>query len=77
MASVSITGKDLRHLTHLFESGTAIGLTDKAKAEIKALSNPRESLAEDYQMRSLSVAKRRLHQAGARLAWVLNEAFPE
>jgi hypothetical protein len=39
---------------------------------------PGATLGDDYQARSLPVAKRRLYQAGApRLAWVLNEAFPE
>jgi S1/P1 Nuclease len=34
-------------------------------------------LADDYQAKSLPVAKRRLYQAGVRLAMVLNEAFGE
>ena len=33
-------------------------------------------LGNDYQAKSLPVAKRRLYQAGMRLAMVLNEAFP-
>jgi hypothetical protein len=32
-------------------------------------------LADDYQAKSLPAAKRRLYQAGVRLAWVLNEVF--
>ncbi len=38
---------------------------------------PGTKLGDDYQARSLPVAKRRLYQAGARLARVLNEVFPE
>jgi hypothetical protein len=34
-------------------------------------------LGDDYQARSLPVAKRRLYRAGARLAWVLNKEFGE
>ena len=33
-------------------------------------------LGDAYQAKSLPVAKQRLYRAGARLAWVLNEAFP-
>jgi hypothetical protein len=36
---------------------------------------PGTKLADEYQARSLPVAKRRLYQAGARLAWVLNETL--
>jgi hypothetical protein len=32
-------------------------------------------LGEAYQAQGLAVVKRRLYQAGARLAWVLNEAL--
>jgi hypothetical protein len=32
-------------------------------------------LADDYQARSLPVAKRRLYEAGVRLAWVLNDTL--
>jgi hypothetical protein len=32
-------------------------------------------LGDAYQVRSLLVVKRRLDQAGARLAWVLNDAL--
>ena len=32
-------------------------------------------MGEDYQAQGLAVVKRRLYQAGARLAWVLNEAL--
>jgi S1/P1 Nuclease len=32
-------------------------------------------LGDEYQAKSLPVAKRRLYQAGVRLAMVLNEAF--
>jgi hypothetical protein len=38
---------------------------------------PGAKLDDVYQAKSLSVARRRLYQAGARLAWVLNEAFRE
>jgi hypothetical protein len=38
---------------------------------------PGAKLGDAYQARSLPVAKRRLYQAGARLAWVLNEVFSE
>jgi hypothetical protein len=38
---------------------------------------PGAKLADDYQARSLPVAKRRLYEAGVRLAWVLNGAFPD
>jgi hypothetical protein len=34
-------------------------------------------LGEVYQAHGLAVVKRRLYQAGARLAWVLNEALLE
>jgi hypothetical protein len=34
-------------------------------------------LADDYQARSLPVVRRRLYQAGVRLAMVLNEVFQE
>jgi hypothetical protein len=37
---------------------------------------PGTKLADDYQARSLPEAKRRLYEAGIRLALVLNEAFP-
>jgi S1/P1 Nuclease len=33
-------------------------------------------LGDDYQAKSLPVAKERLYRAGARLAMVLNESFP-
>ena len=36
---------------------------------------PGAKLGEDYQAQDLAVVKRRLYQAGARLAWVLNEAL--
>jgi nuclease S1 len=36
---------------------------------------PGAKLGDDYQAKSLPVAKRRLYQAGVRLAWVLNQAF--
>jgi hypothetical protein len=32
-------------------------------------------LGEDYQAQGLAVVKRRLYQAGVRLAWVLNDAL--
>ena len=32
-------------------------------------------LGDAYQARSLPVVKRRLYQAGGRLAWMLDEAF--
>jgi nuclease S1 len=38
---------------------------------------PGQKLADEYQDANLPVARRRLAQAGLRLAWVLNEAFPE
>jgi hypothetical protein len=38
---------------------------------------PGTKLADDYQARSLPVAKRRLYEAGVRLAWVLNGVFSE
>jgi nuclease S1 len=38
---------------------------------------PGAKLGDAYQAKSLPMAKRRLYQAGARLAIVLNEAFPE
>ena len=38
---------------------------------------PGTKLGDAYQARSLPVAKRRLYQAGVRLAWVLNEALGE
>jgi hypothetical protein len=38
---------------------------------------PGAKLADDYQARSLPVAKRRLHQASIRLAWVLNQVIAE
>lgn len=38
---------------------------------------PGAKLGDAYQARSLPVAQRRLYQAGARLAWVLNEALRE
>jgi S1/P1 Nuclease len=38
---------------------------------------PGAKLADDYQAKSLPVAKRRLYQAGVRLAMVLNEVFQE
>jgi hypothetical protein len=38
---------------------------------------PSAKLADDYQVRSLPVAKQRLCQSVVRLAMVLNEAFPE
>ncbi len=38
---------------------------------------PGARLGDAYQEASLLVAKRRLYQAGARLAIVLNEVFPE
>jgi hypothetical protein len=34
-------------------------------------------LAESYQVRELPMVKRRLYEAGVRLAWVLNEALRE
>ena len=36
---------------------------------------PGARLGDAYQARSLPVAKRRLYQAGVRLAWVLNETL--
>jgi hypothetical protein len=36
---------------------------------------PGTKLGDEYQARSMPVARRRLYQAGARLALVLNEAF--
>ena len=36
---------------------------------------PGAKLGDAYQAKSLPVAKQRLYRAGARLAWVLNEAF--
>jgi hypothetical protein len=36
---------------------------------------PGAKLGDDYQARSLPVAKRRLYQAGMRLAMVLNDVF--
>ena len=36
---------------------------------------PGAKLADDYQAKSLPVARTRLYQASVRLAWVLNEAF--
>jgi S1/P1 Nuclease len=36
---------------------------------------PGAKLGDEYQARSLPVAKRRLYQAGVRLAWVLNEGL--
>ena len=36
---------------------------------------PGAKLGEVYQAHGLAVVKRRLYQAGARLAWVLNEAL--
>jgi nuclease S1 len=36
---------------------------------------PGAKLGDAYQDANLAVAKRRLYRAGARLAWVLNEAF--
>jgi nuclease S1 len=38
---------------------------------------PGANLGDDYQAANLPVAKRRLYQAGARLAWVLDEVFQE
>jgi hypothetical protein len=38
---------------------------------------PGTKLADAYHEKSLLVVRRRLSQAGARLAWLLNEAFPE
>jgi hypothetical protein len=38
---------------------------------------PGAKLGDAYQEANLPMARRRLYQAGARLAWVLNEAFPE
>jgi hypothetical protein len=38
---------------------------------------PGAKLGDEYQSRSLPVAKRRLYEAGVRLAMVLNEAVPE
>jgi hypothetical protein len=38
---------------------------------------PGAKLGDVYQAKSLPVAKRRLYRAGARLAWMLNEAFAE
>jgi S1/P1 Nuclease len=38
---------------------------------------PGARLGDAYQEASLSVAKRRLYQAGVRLTMVLNEVFPE
>ena len=37
---------------------------------------PGTKLGDGYQVASLPVARRRLYQAGVRLAWVLNEVFP-
>ena len=38
---------------------------------------PGAKLGDAYQAQSLPVAKQRLYRAGARLAWVLNEALGE
>lgn len=38
---------------------------------------PGQKLADSYQEANLPVVRRRLYQAGIRLALVLNEAFPE
>jgi hypothetical protein len=38
---------------------------------------PRAKLGDAYQEANLPLARRRLYQAGARLAMVLNGAFPE
>jgi hypothetical protein len=38
---------------------------------------PGAKLGDAYQAANLPVAKRRLYQAGARLAWVLNATFCE
>jgi hypothetical protein len=38
---------------------------------------PGAKLGDAYQERNLPVVKQRLYQAGVRLAWVLNEAWPE
>jgi hypothetical protein len=57
--------------------------TESLRAAREAYQDPKTSqrikpgakLADEYQARSLLVAKQRLYQAGARLAWVLNEVF--
>jgi hypothetical protein len=38
---------------------------------------PGTKLADAYHEKSLPVVRRRLCQAGIRLAWIINEAFPE
>jgi len=38
---------------------------------------PGQKLGDEYQAAHLPVVRKRLAQAGLRLAWVLNEAFPE
>jgi hypothetical protein len=38
---------------------------------------PGQKLADSYQEANLPVVRRRLYQAGVRLALVLNDAFPE
>ena len=42
-----------------------------------ALIKPGRKLGDEYQAANLPVVKKRLYQGGARLAMVLNEAFPE
>ncbi len=39
-------------------------------------SKPGAKLADAFEEKSVPVVRRRLSQAGMRLAWVLNEAFP-
>jgi hypothetical protein len=61
------------------------GATESLLAARKAYQDPETGqqiksgtkLADEYQARSLPGAKRRLYQAGLRLASVLNEAFSE
>jgi nuclease S1 len=59
--------------------------TESLLAAREAYQNPRTGeriksgakLGDQYQDKNLPVARQRLAQAGLRLAWVLNEAFPE
>jgi hypothetical protein len=44
--------------------------------ETGALIKPGRKLGDEYQAANLPVVKRRLYQAGVRLAMVLNEAWP-
>ncbi len=38
---------------------------------------PGQKLGEQYHEQNIPVVRQRLYQAGVRLAWVLNEAFPD